>query len=76
MTRHDQPATMALRPALWPGTRLVPAIGYPDFGPWQRHDETRRHIPKAPQRRLRCQRRASIDASAPLDQTSPKLKSP
>ncbi|CAN5207580.1 hypothetical protein BH11PSE5_BH11PSE5_22150 [soil metagenome] len=76
MTRNDKPATMALRPALWPGTRLVPAIGYPDFGPWQPHGQTRRHIPKAHQRRLRGQRRASIDASAPLDQTSPKLKSP
>lgn len=76
MTRHDQPATMPLRAALWPRTRLVPTNGYPDLGPWRYHGESRGRPPDTPQRRLRRQHHASIYASASLAQTDRKLKSP
>lgn len=76
MTRHDQPASLALRTALWSGMRLALTIGYPDFGPWQRDRESRKRLLATPQRRLRRQRRASICASASLAQASRKLKSP
>jgi hypothetical protein len=76
MTRHDQPAAMALRAALWSTKQRVPGDVCTNVDLRHHRGKGHRHAVTTPQGQRLRRRHASINARISSTRNSRKLKSP